>query len=133
MAKHVSRRRQFLVFLLLRVGVAFSLLYAAYSGFVNPSAWVGYVPDLPFGIEREVALQIWGGVETVLGLWLLSGWRIFIPSLVTALAIAAVTLINLSQFSVLFRDVSIALASAALALWSWPGVGIMGKTKQAGE
>lgn len=101
---------------LLRIGIAFTFLYAAYSGFVSPSLWVGYIPDLPLEIEQAVLLQLWGAFEVILALWLLSGWQVHLPAIGLAIATSLLMLLNLSQFSVLFRDVTIIFASLALVV-----------------
>lgn len=112
--------RQKIVSWLLRVGVSFTFLYAAYSGYVSPSMWVGYVPDLPVPIDSSVLLQLWGAFEVLFALWLLSGWRIYYPALVLAFVTGLLMVFNLSQFSILFRDVTIIFASLALIVLHYP-------------
>lgn len=112
--------RQKAVSWLLRVGVSFTFLYAAYSGLTQPSLWVGYIPDSPIPIDASVLLQIWGAFEAIFALWLLSGWRIYVPAAVLALATVLLMVFNLSQFSVLFRDVTIIFASIALVVLHYP-------------
>ena len=109
------------VFLLLRLGVAFAFLYPPVSAFLNPAAWVGYFPpfllDLFAGQEASL-LNAFGVFEVVIGLWILSGKKIFVPSALAALSLVAIVAFNFSQMDVVFRDLSIAAAAAALALMS---------------
>lgn len=105
---------------LVRLGVAFAFVYAAISGFISPQDWIGYFPAFMQNILPGTGIvAVWGIVELILGLWILSGKRIFIPSLLAALAMIGVILFNFAQMDVLFRDVSIALAAAGLAVWSY--------------
>jgi len=104
--------------LLLRVAVAFSFLYPPLSALSDPDSWIGYFP--PFlldiaGTNDVLLLHTFGIVEIVIALWILFGKRVFIPSMLAALMLAAIVLANPVQFSILFRDISIALAASALA------------------
>ncbi|OGG72168.1 hypothetical protein A3E65_02230 [Candidatus Kaiserbacteria bacterium RIFCSPHIGHO2_12_FULL_56_13] len=107
------------VYLLLRVGVAFALLYPPFAATLDPVSWTAYFPafvrGLPF--ETTMLLNLFGAFEVALALWILSGWRIRIPAAITALLLVAIVVVNFSQFDVLFRDLSIAAAALALALW----------------
>ncbi|MCX6788166.1 MAG: hypothetical protein NT108_03330 [Candidatus Kaiserbacteria bacterium] len=107
--------------LLLRGGVAFAFLYPAIDAFFDPYSWLGYFPKFMHGILPDaVLLHSFGAVEVVLALWILSGKKIFWPSTVATLMLAAITLLNLQDFQIVFRDVSIALMSAALATYAYP-------------
>ncbi|MEK7654564.1 MAG: hypothetical protein AAB345_04830 [Patescibacteria group bacterium] len=103
--------------LLLRVGIAFTFLYAAISGFIIPDAWVGFLPPFMTNIiPGATLLAMFGIYEIVLGLWLLSGWRIFYPALLSAATMAGIIFSDFSVFLITFRDVSILTASLALAV-----------------
>ena len=109
---------------LLRVGVAFAFLYPPIDALQNPDSWLGYFPPFihtaaqQLGISDLLVLHTFGAVEVVLALWILSGWRIFWPALAGALMLCAIVLFNLSQFEILFRDLSLAAAALALAFLS---------------
>jgi hypothetical protein len=104
--------------LLLRIGVAFSFIYPPISAFINPYSWVGYIPEfmnvLP--IESVVLLHVFGIFEIIIGVWLLFGKRIFIPSILATLFLALVVGFNWTQMDVLFRDIPILLMAACLTL-----------------
>ena len=104
--------------LLLRLGVALAFLYPPISALMDPYAWIGYFPSFitALPIDSTLLLHGFGLVEVVIGLWILSGRNIFIPSALATLMLIAIVVFNLSQFQVLFRDVSIAAMSLALAL-----------------
>lgn len=103
--------------LLLRIALAFSFAYPALAAVFDPYAWIGYLPavasTLAPGMEM-LLLQIWGLVEIALALWVLFASRVFIPSTLMMLGLLAVVVANPGQFPILFRDLSIALAGAAL-------------------
>lgn len=113
---------------LLRIGLAFSFLYPAIDAFFDPTTWLGYFPTfatdlfhlvaIPMKWSDVVLLHSFGVFEIVLAAWVLFGRRVRIPSLVMAVMLFAIVGFNLdaSNFSVLFRDVSIAFAALALAL-----------------
>lgn len=106
---------------LLRLGVAFAFLYPPVNAFLDPYAWIGYFPIFMQGIIPDMALlHLFGLVEVIIGLWILSGRRIFIPSVVATALLLAIVVLNLGDFQILFRDVSIALAALALAIQHRP-------------
>lgn len=103
--------------ILLRIGIAISFLYPPFDGLTEPEAWIGYFPafitKLP--IDSLTLLHGFEIIEVILALWILSGWKIKFPSIIAALMLIAIVAFNLNQFSILFRDVTIALAALALA------------------
>lgn len=107
--------------LLLRSGVAFAFLYPAIDAFFDPYSWLGYFPKFMHGILPDmVLLHSFGAIEITIALWILSGKNIFWPSTLATLMLAAITLFNLQDFQIVFRDVSIGLLSAALAVHAYP-------------
>lgn len=107
--------------LLLRGAVAFAFLYPPINAWSDPNAWIGYFPAFTQGLLPDATLlHVFGVVEIVLALWILSGWKIFFPSLIAAAMLIGIVVFNLSEFQVLFRDVSIALAALALAFMHKP-------------
>lgn len=74
-----------IVWFLLRFGVAFTFLYASISAFINPTPWLSYFPDFIRSMTSDdILLATWGGGELIIGVWLLTGYRIFIPSIFQA-------------------------------------------------
>jgi len=105
--------------LVLRVGVAFAFLYPAINALFNPESWLGYFPAFMFGyVPDTVLLHSFGAVEVVIALWILSGIRIFWPSLAATVMLLAIVALDYFNFEVLFRDLSIAAASLTLALFA---------------
>ncbi len=102
--------------LLLRIALAFAFLYPAYGFWKNPGDWVGYIPAFAKGFaSTDMLMMLIAGVHIVIALWLLSGWRIFIPSILAALFLSSVVYFNFNQIDVLFRDIALAIAALALA------------------
>lgn len=104
--------------LLLRLALAFAFAYPAYGFWSAPANWVGFLPPFVKNLEisEPILLTLLAIFHLVVALWILSGWRIFIPSLVAALFLGSIVFFNLTQIDILFRDVSLALAALSLAL-----------------
>ena len=64
----------------------------------------------------EVLLHAFGIVEVILALWILSGRRIFWPSVATTLMLLGIVAFNPTNFQVLFRDLAIAAMPISLAV-----------------
>lgn len=107
--------------LLLRIGLAFAFLYPPINAIFDPSAWIGYFPPFMYGIvPDEVLLHSFGVVEIIIALWILSGWRVFWPSVVAFAMLLGIVVFNVPNFQVLFRDLSIATMALVLAVVNWP-------------
>ncbi|MCH7552236.1 hypothetical protein IIB49_02495 [Patescibacteria group bacterium] len=103
--------------LILRLGIAFTLLYAALSSFLTPINWIGFFPAFlfRFGIPEELLLGGFSLFEAALGLWLLWGKKVVYPALLSAFAFGSIALFNLGAMDILFRDVGLFFAALALA------------------
>lgn len=112
--------------LLLRAGAAFALAYPAVNAWGDPNSWVGYFPPFVLawgaavGLSNIVILHIFGAVELLLALWLLSGWRIFWPAAISTILLVAIVICNFSQMQIVFRDLSVAAMTLALAITHMP-------------
>ena len=101
--------------LLLRIGVAFAFLYPPFDALSNPDSWIGYFPKFLHGIAPDpVLLHGFGVLEVIIALWILSGRKIFWPTLAAGVMLATIVLANLNNFEVLFRDLVIAAMAFAL-------------------
>ena len=106
---------------LLNIGLAFTLLYAGIMAFINPSDWVGFVPQwmANFGASRELVLHAHSTLEIILGLWLLGNWKVKWAGLVSALDIAGIVLATGFSAGILlitFRDVGLLFMAIYLAV-----------------
>ena len=105
--------------LLLRVGVAFAFLYPPVNALSNPDSWIGYFPKFIHGIVPDlVLLHSFGLIEVIIALWILSGKKIFWPSLIATAMIVTIVLANLNNFEILFRDLYIAAMALSLVFKS---------------
>lgn len=118
--------RDTLISLFLRIGIAFSFLYAAIQSFRDPQSWIGFFPvwvqdiaEQSIGLENMLVL--FSVVEIVVALWVLSGWRGFWSGLVSAAMVGGIVVTNLGAFDIVFRDVSIMFAALAYAFFSRRG------------
>lgn len=114
--------RERLAHLVLRVGAAFAFLYPPVRAIYDPVSWLGYFPHtvraLP--IDSLVLLHGFGAIEVILALWLLSGRRIKIPAVIMTFMLLAIVVLNIPEMDIVFRDISIALMTLALACWPEP-------------
>jgi len=105
--------------LLLRLGLAVILLYAAIGSFVDPREWIGYLPGfLTDIVDAHVFLNIFAVFELALAAWLLSGIYTRYAALVTAVMLAGIVLANFNLFAITFRDIALIFATLALAALS---------------
>lgn len=108
-------------FFILRAGVAFTFLYASISAVISPISWLSYFPDfMRYSFTDQFLLQLWGGTELVIGLWILSGWKIFVPSVFAAILLSGIFFFDYERMSIIFRNVSILATSIGLAIYSFP-------------
>lgn len=107
--------------LVLRVGLAFAFLYPPVAAYFDPFSWIGFFPqflrDL-FGNDT-LLLHSFGAFELMIGLWILSGKRILIPSLLAAATLAGIIVFDWGAMDIIFRDVSILAMAIALAVNSY--------------
>ncbi|MBI5400702.1 MAG: hypothetical protein HZB12_01115 [Candidatus Yonathbacteria bacterium] len=102
--------------LLLKIGVAFAFIYPALSAFIDPSAWIGYVPMwVESLVPREIFLLIFSPLEIIVALGVLF-WNKQLPSIVAGVMLITIVVLNGNEFSIVFRDISIAIMAFALAL-----------------
>lgn len=103
----------------LRVGVAFAFLYPPIRAVFDPVSWESYFPHfirvLP--VNSLVLLHGFGVIEVILALWILSGWRMRVPALVATLMLSGIVVFNWANMDIVFRDISLATMTLALALW----------------
>lgn len=106
---------------LLQLGLAFVLVYAAIDAFAHPADWIGFVPKwvTEYGITRQMALQAHSILEIILGVWLLSSWKVRVAAVLTALDMLLIIFadgFSRAIFLITFRDVGLFFAAVYLAL-----------------
>lgn len=105
----------------LRIGLAFTLIYAGISIFVNPESWTGFIPQFIRDISGNGNSSLFAHAvfDMILGIWLLFNWRVFWPAALTALNIFFITIFNLGAIEIVFRDVGLLFAALALLILNW--------------
>jgi hypothetical protein len=87
-------------------------------GFINPSAYIKWIPDFFLAILPVSAvtfLSLFFVFEVVLGIWLLWGKWSVAAGIVSALLLVGITFLNVSEFGVLFRNIGLIAAAVALS------------------
>lgn len=99
-------------------GLGIVFLWIGLDIIKHPDAWIGYLPgDLPFGLNRALALKINGIFDAVLGGLLLLGWWPRVVAGFAALHLIGI-LADQGIDQVIIRDVG--LLGTSLALLFWP-------------
>ena len=112
-------KKEILVSLSLRVGLAFAFFYAAISSFITPQNWIGFFPTFLRNIvPQSFLLTFFSIYEIVLGLWLLSNKKTFYVAVLSAISLFFITVLNWTAMEIVFRDVSILFMAVALAILS---------------
>ena len=111
-------RRQ-LVILSLRLGLIFVFSYVPSASYLDPSSYYHYLPawSAPF-INKDLALTLLSIFELLLVGWFIWGKQLLIPSILAAVALTGILILNFPSFGVIFRNVSIIFSAIALAILS---------------
>lgn len=107
------------VSLSLRIGLAFTFLYASIGALLYPVDWISFIPAWLENLKLAPPATLLLGhalFELILGLWLLSGKKTFFAAAIAALDLVSITLFSLNIFGIVFRDVGLIFSAIALAL-----------------
>jgi len=110
-----SMKNQEIASLLLRIGIAFSFIYAAIFSFINPISWIGFFPKF---LQASAVLVTFSIYEISLALLLIFNKKTYCIAILSALTMLGIVIFNLGALDIVFRDVTILLASIALAILS---------------
>src|SRR3989344_3060139 len=110
----------------LRLGLAFTLLYAAWSAFQNPLNWIGFLPSnlislVPFQVTARDILMAFSIAQVGIAALLLLGKQVMLASLATAALLLGIIWFNFGAMDILFRDVGLFFAALALAFLARKG------------
>lgn len=109
-----------LVSFLLRIGLASVFLYAAVAAFIEPDAWIGYLPIfLRHMFPANLLLAGFSAYQILLSFWLLSGKKALYAALLSALTLVGIIIANIGALDIVFRDFAILFAALALAALSY--------------
>ncbi len=100
--------------LLLRIAVAFPMLWAGVRQIMNPTDWIGFVPSwIGSIINPDLFLIAHAFTNLIVGLGLLLGfWRILFSAAATAMFVSILIFYGIDD--VTFRDVGLAIAAFIL-------------------
>lgn len=117
MSRVLVKHERYWACLFTRFGIGFAFLYAAISGFLNPNAWIGFLPNfLTFIASKELLLPIFGVYEILLALWLFANKQIYYAAIVSAATMFGIIVFNLGSLDIIFRDVAIFFSAIALII-----------------
>ena len=121
--KYFSASRQVIVAFILRIALAFALLYSALLGFIHPFDWINYFPSFLRNIFPDaVILNLFGLSELIIAAWLVWGKNIFIPSVIASFYFLASIVFNFAYFNGIFQNISILGIAIALSVLSYPRI-----------
>lgn len=110
-----STTQKYLESFLLRVGLAMVFLYAAVAATLDPPSWLGFFPRwISALLPVRPLLLLFSTYQFLLALWLLSGKKTQLAALLSGLTIGAIIITNIWHLDIVFRDVAILFAAAAL-------------------
>ena len=120
MKKQNVNKKELLISLLLRSGLAIVFIYAAVSSFLQPLNWIGYIPNfVELIISKELFLIIFSVYEIVLGMVLLANYKTFLVSIFSSVTLLLITFGNIFVLDIVFRDIAILFMSLALNVLSY--------------
>lgn len=102
---------------ILRIGLAFTFIYAAISAILAPGNWIGFIPLLLRDALPENAV-LYGHIafNIFIGVWLVANKKIFYASILASLSLLIIIISNLHSLDIVFRDVGLLAAAISLAL-----------------
>lgn len=107
--------------LILRIGLAAVFIYAAIGAFVQPDAWISFVPSFTSHfIAPHLTLDIISVVQLGLAACLLLNLYATYTAIVAILFLAGVMVFNLATLLITFRDIGLIAAAVAVILLDRP-------------
>src|SRR3989338_4850949 len=104
--------------LFVRVGLAFTFLYAGVASLLDPGIWSGFVPGFVSSIlPAETFLKLFAAFQILLGVVLLSGRMLRLAGFAAVVSLVGIVIFNVSAWDIVFRDVGLAFAALALVFY----------------
>jgi len=107
--------------LLLQVGLAITLVYAAVAGFFEPNNWIGFLPNFLrdlVPVSDKLLLTLVGSAQIIVSIPLVVQKKPFYPAIAAAIFFGAVVVLNFGALDIVFRDIGLFFAAVALAVHS---------------
>lgn len=101
----------------LRSGLGIVFLYAAIASFLTPTSWAGFFPAwMAALLPVNILLILFSLFEILLALWLFSAYKAPYAGIVAAVILFLITVFNVQELDIVFRDVALLFAALALVL-----------------
>lgn len=101
--------------LIIRISLAIVFGYAAIGAFVQPIAWIGYIPDFVASfIDPKLALDGLSVVQLLLAIWLISGKYIKFSAGVSIAFLTGILFTSPGAILITFRDIGLIGAAVGL-------------------
>ena len=101
--------------LLIRIGLAIVFIYAAVDAFIEPAAWISYVPMFSnHFIDPKLALDVLSVFQIFLAIWLVSGKFLKVSALIAAAMLGGIMIFNIPTLLITFRDIGLVFAAIGL-------------------
>ena len=112
--------KEYLVKFFLRFGLAIVFLYSAISSFLQPTSWVGFIPNfVTYILPKTMFLHLHEALNLVLAIWLISSKKTYYAASVSSISLFLIIIFNLGALDIIFRDIAILFASLALIISSY--------------
>lgn len=101
--------------MILRWGLAFVFFYAAVASLRDPQTWIGFLPQFVVqGFPAPLFLTGFSVYELALAVWLFTGRKLVWASMLAAVTLATIVVVNPYAFVITFRDIGLVMAALAL-------------------
>ena len=112
--------KYYFVSFFLRVGLVVVFLYIGIAAFLNPEAWLGFIPGFIQNIiPGNIFLYAHSVFNIGLAIWFLSNKKIFYASTLASLVLFAIIIFNFSALDIILRDIAILFSAFALMVLSY--------------
>lgn len=112
-------KKNILISFLLRSGLAIVFFYAGISSLLNPTNWIGFVPNfIELIIPKAIFLVVFSIYEILLSIGLLSDYKTFALSILSSATLFLILFGNIMALEILFRDIAILFMALALTALS---------------
>ncbi|MBI3632186.1 MAG: DoxX family membrane protein [Candidatus Vogelbacteria bacterium] len=102
-----------------RLGLAFPFIYAAVASLIRPENWISFFPPFMVNAMPKVLIPGWALLQIIVGVWLIIGKKILIPSIIASVMLVGIFIFNFSLLDIIFRDVSILATAIVLTISSY--------------
>jgi uncharacterized membrane protein YphA (DoxX/SURF4 family) len=102
---------------ILRIGITLVYIWFGLSQLITPSSWIGYLPTWIYSIPIDITYFIYvnGGIEIILGILILLGFKVRILALILSLHMLLI-MFHLGYNDILIRDFGILIGTFVIYL-----------------